>query len=369
MSAHIVIDARIRTASTGRYVDRLVEHLERIDKTNRYTVLVRPGDNWRPKAGNFSREDAPFAQFSFNPLQQIGFTRLIKKLKPDLVHFPMNQQPILYRGKIVTSTMDLTMLRFTRPGKTPLPVFWLKMAGYRFLFRNSIRKSNAIITISKFVKKDLEAHYPVAKHKTTVTYCAAEPEISDSAKQPQGVDRPFILHVGSPFPHKNVERLVDAFDLLKKDHPKLQLVLAGKKEQYFNKLEAYAQKSPAKDSIIFPGFVSDAELKWLYQSAEAYVLPSLSEGFGLPGLEAMAHGCPVISSNATCLPEIYGDGVLYFNPHDTEDMAEKIHDVLSDKSLRQTLIKNGYKRITKYSWNKMAEQTLEIYYETLKKSR
>ncbi len=111
--------------------------------------------------------------------------------------------------------------------------------------------------------------------------------------------------------------------------------------------------------------MSDAELKWLYENAEAYVFPSLSEGFGLPGLEAMAHGCPVISSSATCLPEVYGDAAEFFDPKDVNDMAKTIDNVLTNKKLRISLARKGKNQIKNYSWQKMAQETLDTYKECL----
>ena len=370
---HIVIDARIRRSTTGRYVDRLLEHLQDIDRENRYSVLLMPDDDWRPKAENFTTVSSPFKQFSFNPMDQIKFARQLKSLKPDLVHFPMNQQPIFYRGKIVTTTMDLTMLRFTRPGKAPLPVFWLKMLGYRFLFWYSNRKSERIITISRFVKDDLIKHYPFTDGKVSVTYCASEPPLEAKAKKPvvlkdvrKNKTGKFLLYAGSAFPHKNLETLIKAFEKLHSSDGELKLILTGKREYYFEQLEKFADQSPARNSIIFTGFVADEELKWLYKNASVYAFPSLSEGFGLPGLEAMAHGCPVASSNATCLPEIYGDAAIYFDPNDAEDMAGTINELLNDDELRGELIENGYQRLERYSWDKMARETLSIYQSVLK---
>jgi glycosyltransferase involved in cell wall biosynthesis len=115
------------------------------------------------------------------------------------------------------------------------------------------------------------------------------------------------------------------------------------------------------EGIEFTGFITDAQLKWLYQHTACYVFPSLSEGFGLPGLEAMIHGAPVASSDATCLPEINGDGAIYFNPRDVKDMTAKISTVLSDKKLAYDLIYKGKKQASKYSWQRMAKQTLEVY--------
>lgn len=363
--SHIVIDARIRRSSTGRYVDRLVEHLQSVDNINKYSILIQPDDPWQPIAENFTRVNSSYPQFSFNPLHQIGFAWQLYNLRADLVNFPMNQQPLLYFKPVVTATMDMTMLRYTRAGRHSALYHSIRMIAYRFLFWYSLRKSKAIITISKYVKSDVTEHYPFAKDRITVTYCASEPPISVPAHQPQGVSRPFILHVGSPFPHKNIEHLVEAFELLKINHPNLQLVLAGKKEQYFEKLEQYTKDKKFADSIVFTGFVADEELKWLYQNAEAYVLPSLSEGFGLPGLEAMAHDCPLVSSNATCLPEVYGDASSYFDPENIKDIATKVDEVITNKDLQKDLVIKGHKRLKKFSWRRMAEQTLAVYKQVL----
>jgi glycosyltransferase involved in cell wall biosynthesis len=364
---HIAIDARIRRSSTGRYVDRLIEHLQNQPAEDyRYTILLQPDDPWKASNDNFSVAYSPYKQFSFNPIEQIAFAMQLYSLKADLVHFPMNQQPLFYIKPVVTSTLDLTMLRFTRAGKTPLPIFWLKMAGYKFLFWYSNKKSKAIITISNYVKDDLAKNYPFTVNKTTNTYCASEPPLKVAAEAPGYIasKEKFLLCVGTAFPHKNLQKLVDALPLIH-GNPELKIVMAGKKEQYYEKLEKYIVKKGLQDRILLPGFVSDEELKWLYQHCSAYVFPSLSEGFGLPGLEAMAHGAPVVSSNATCLPEIYGDAALYFNPGDAEDMAHKIERVLDDKIFRKELIARGKKQLTKYSWDVMAKQTLEVYTKVL----
>lgn len=367
---HIVIDARIRRSSTGRYIDRLVEHLQKVDKSdNHYTILVQPDDPWTPSNPNFTTIASHYKQFSFNPLEQVGFAKQLYSLKADLVHFPMNQQPLLYFKKTVTSTLDLTMLRFTRAGKTPLPIFWVKMAGYRFLFWYSNKKSKAIITISNYVHDDLAKHYKFTRGKTTNTYCASEPPLKVPAKKPDFIDNktPFLLYVGTAFPHKNLQLVIDTLPQLMVDYQDLKVVLAGKKEQYYERLEKRVSRLDYKDHIIIPGFVSDEELKWLYEHCSAYVFPSFSEGFGLPGLEAMAHGAPVISSNATCLPEIYGDAALFFNPNNLDDASHKIERVLRDKTFRQELITKGYAQVKKYSWTTMAEQTLEVYLKVLNK--
>ncbi len=362
---HIVIDARNRRSSTGRYTDRLLEHLQAIDHSNRYTILLSVGDSWQGSNKNFSALPCDFKQFSFNPLDQVRFAWLLYRLRPNLVHFTMTQAPLLYFGNIVTTTHDLTMLRYTRPGKLSAWLHYLRMLLYRFMFWWNHRKSKKIIVPSKFVAEDLAKLQPFTRNKIMMIYEASEPPIQTKAKPLKGVRSPFIFHVGSPFPHKNIDRLVKAFEQLKVSYPDLQLVLPGKKEYYFHQLESRIKSSSVAKDIRMPGYISDAELKWLYQNTECYVLPSLSEGFGLPGLEAMAHGCPLVSSDATCLPEIYGDAAHYFDPTNITDIQTKLAEVINDKSLRTKLVKNGAARLKKYSWQKMAEETLAVYKRTL----
>lgn len=359
---HIVIDARNRRSSTGRYTDRLVEHLQAIDADNTYTILVHPDDTWQMKNPSFTTVPCPFQQFSFNPIDQIRFAWQLYRLKPDLVHFTMTQQPLLYFGNIVTTTHDLTMLRFTRPSRFPKWLHDLGIGLYKFLFWWAHKKSKKIIVPTQFVADDLAKYQPFTKKKLVVTYESVDPLVDGPAQQPAGITKPFIFHVGAPLPHKNIERLIKAFEILHASQPELHLLLPGKMLPVFRAdLETWIAASPAKDNIIVPGFVSDEELKWLYENAECYVLPSLSEGFGLPGLEAMAHGCPVASSNATCLPEVYKEAAIYFDPTNVEDMANKIQKLITDKQLAADLVAKGKELLPTYSWQKMAQETLAIY--------
>jgi glycosyltransferase involved in cell wall biosynthesis len=359
---HIVIDARVRRSSTGRYTDRLVQHLQEIDRENTYTILVQPDDDWQMTNPNFTIVPCKFQQFSFNPIDQIAFAWQIYRLKSDLVHFTMTQQPLLYFGNIVTTTHDLTMLNFTRASRFPTWVHAIGMMLYRFLFWTAHRKSKKIIVPTKWVYEDLEQYQPFTRGKLVVTYESSEPPLEVPAEKPAGISKPFIFHLGAPFPHKNIERLIKAFEILQTSQPELLLILPGKiKDQFKEDLNAWVEASPAKNNIIVPGFISDEELKWMYQNAECYVLPSLSEGFGLPGLEAMSHGCPVASSNATCLPEVYQDAALYFDPYDPKDIAEKVQAIIDQPKLAKDLVAKGHEVLKQYSWEKMAQETLDVY--------
>jgi glycosyltransferase involved in cell wall biosynthesis len=363
--ARIVIDAREINTSTGRYVAKLLEYLQKIDHDNNYLVLLKPQDinSWQPSSDNFVKVESPFKEFTFS--EQLGFNWQLKQLKPDLVHFAMVQQPILYRGKVVTTMHDLTTTRFKNPSKNSL-IYWFKQRVYRFVNWYVPRKSKFVIAPSVFVKQDIVATAHIKPDKIYVTYEAAD-EIMEPAEPLKSLQsKAFLFYLGRPQPHKNLARLIEAFAIIKKEQPDLLLVLAGRKDKVYDSYLSVAEKLGVADAVIFTGYVTDSQLKWLYRSCKAYVFPSLSEGFGLPGLEAMLHRAPVVCSTATCLPEIYGDGAWYFNPLDVYDMVRSINEVLVNPELRHKLIRAGRQQVAKYSWQRMAEQTLAVYQKALK---
>jgi glycosyltransferase involved in cell wall biosynthesis len=361
----IVIDARELRTSTGRYVERLLAFLQEVDTdlSHRYVVLLKPRDvdGWQPTSKRFDKVACRFKEFTV--AEQTGMLWQILELQPDLVHFPMVQQPIFYHGKVVTTMQDLTTLRFTNPSKNPM-VFKFKQWVYRWVNVIAARKSAALIAPTEFVKDDVARTLRTNSRKITVTYEAGDS--IDEASEPMEAfeGKQFIMYVGRPLPHKNLERLIEAFAILKQSHPDLNLVLAGKKDTLYRQHERETKHKGIPD-VHFTGFINDGQLRWLYEHCAAYVFPSLSEGFGLPPLEAMAHGAPVVSSDATCLPEIYGDAAHYFDPTDVEAIAKAVGEVLDKPNLRTKLIKAGKKQVKTYSWKRMAEQTLDVYRQVL----
>ncbi|HYH36294.1 MAG TPA: glycosyltransferase family 1 protein [Candidatus Saccharimonadales bacterium] len=359
----IVIDARELRTSTGRYMERLLHYLQEIDRGHEYIVLLKPQDiaSWNPTHANFNKLICPHKEFGFD--EQIGFKKQLNGLRADLVHFGMVQQPIWYRGKVVTTVHDLTTMRFSNPSKNST-IFTFKQQVYKYVVWRVAHKSAALLTPSRFVADDIVRYTGVKPGKITVTYEAADPIPDKPAAISKLAGKKFLMYVGRPMQHKNLERLIDAFTQLRTRRPDLMLVLAGRKDANYERIENDAYVKGVKN-LYFTGFVSDKRLRWLYEHCEAYVFPSLSEGFGLPGLEAMRHGAPVVSSNATCLPEVYGDAAHYFDPEDTRAMADAIDEVLTDKKLRADLVKKGRAQADAYSWQRMAEQTLEVYKKAL----
>lgn len=176
-------------------------------------------------------------------------------------------------------------------------------------------------------------------------------------KEKYNISSDFILFVGTIQPRKNLQRLIEAFSKISKKN--IILVIVGKKGWQYEEILEAPQNFGVSDRVKFLDFVPDEDLTALYKEAACFVLPSLYEGFGLPILEAMKYGCPVITSNVSSMPEASGDAALYVNPEDVDDIADKIEKLISDEKLRSDLVERGYKQIKKFSWEKTAKQTLE----------
>lgn len=357
---HIVIDARIISTSTGRYIERLLHYLQQLDTKNTYTILVRKKDEnyWKPANPNFSVEVAEYAPYGFR--EQIGFLIQLRSYKADLVHFTQVHQPVFYRRTKISTIHDFTLLNTYNPDKNWF-VFRFKQLIGRFAFRRVAITSQAIVCPTNYTRDELLRHYRLAPEKVITTHLAGEMRTTNTAPY-QGIEdgEQFIMYVGQQSEYKNIARLGDAHQKLLETFPSLKLVLVGKIDSSAERNQAYFKRKSYKN-IIFTGYTEDDQLNWLYKHAAAYVFPSRMEGFGLPGIEAMLMGTPVASSDATCLPEVYGDAAHYFNPLDVDDMVAKINQVLTDQTLRANLIKKGHARAGKYSWQKTAEQTLAVY--------
>ncbi len=359
----IVIDARIINSSTGRYVERLLDYLQEIDTKNEYVVLVPSKDLnfWTPKASNFTLKTCEYKNYSFG--EQLGFLRYLNKLSADLVHFCMPQQPIFYTKPHVTTVHDMTLLKTYNSDKNWL-LFHAKQVVGKFVFKRIGKTSAHILAPSEFTKQEYAKFANIPKKKITVTYEAAG--IKDThAKRYHLPYKKFLLYVGQQSDYKNIKRLMQAHQSLLEKYPELGLVLVGAKNASAKQNEVWAKQNDLKN-ITFTGFVSNEELAWLFKNCSAYVFPSLMEGFGLPGLEAMAYGAPVASSNATCLPEVYGEAAEYFDPLDVAAMANTVEKIIDSETLKVTLVKKGYLQVKKYSWRVMAKQTHEVYMNSLR---
>jgi glycosyltransferase involved in cell wall biosynthesis len=357
---HIAIDARIINSTTGRYIERLLTYLEKLDSPHQFSVLVRKKDidYWVPKKANFRVVVADYKAYGLG--EQIGFYWFLQRLKPDLVHFCMPQQPFFYTGRAVTTVHDLNLLRIRENDDMSATTLRFKQRVFRELLHTVLRRANHIITPTNYVRDDVIKFHKMPLDKISVTYESADLVANDSEPVQAYTSTPFILMVGRTETYKNHRGVIESLQALLWKNPKLRLVIVGKRDQSSHDLEQWALTQGYRN-VDFFGFASNEQLAWLYEHCQAYIFASFMEGFGLPGLEAMKHGAPVASSNASCLPEVYGDAAAYFDPADTAQMSQVIGQVLNNTKLRKQLIEKGKKQSGRYSWKRMATQTLDIY--------
>lgn len=369
-ASKIIIDGRmINESGIGRYIRNLIANLKILDKKNNYYILHLKNDyDTLVYHNNFHKVLADFRWYEVS--EQINLPRLLKSLKPDLVHFPHFNVPIFYDGKFVVTIHDLIHQHFSMERATThgLAIYKMKQVGYRVVFKSALKKSSIILTPSYSVKRQLMGNWNIDGKKIKVTYEAVDNNIVaaaelmkqvgvDRAKEKFGIKKPYLFYVGNAHPHKNVEGLIRVFGQLRIKYPDLSLVLSGNDHYFWQRIRKEFQHT----GVVYTGYVSDEEMVVFYKNAECFVLPSFEEGFGIPILEAMVCSCPVVSSSAGSLVEIGGDACLYFDPTSMDDMIRKISSVLDDKKLRQKLVEKGLKRYKEFSWKDLAKKTLEVY--------
>jgi len=379
----IGIDARFYGSlgkGLGRYTQEVVDNIIKLDQANEYVIFLRR-ENFNDFKCDCLRVKKVLADIKWYGLaEQIVMPYYIWREHLDLMHFPHFNVPVFCPVKFIVTIHDLILIKFPTSRATTLGplTYKIKNLFYKIVISLAIKRSQKILAVSGYTKDDLVKQFKINPDKVIVTYegvadlsvvsSVSEKSLIDESAQPKGFlpslemtknIRPYLLYVGNAYPHKNLEGLIKVFSEINKNITGLKLVLVGKEDYFYSRLKQYAKNF--SNNIIFPGYVPDSELKTLYSGAALYVFPSFYEGFGLPPLEAMAHGLAVVSSNKTCLPEILGEAALYFNPDDEMDMKNKIEEALADEKLREDLRDRGYEQAKKYSWQECAEKTLEVY--------
>lgn len=362
----IVIDARLyglENAGPGRYTQNLIRELAELDMENNYVLLVTSKYfNQLNLPPNFSYALADFKHYSFR--EQLELIKIIKQIRPDVTHFLHFNVPVAFRGKFVVTIHDLLMHRQKGLDATTLnPVmYYVKRLGYKTVFARAVKGSAKIIVPTTFVKADILKHYRVDAQKIHVIYEGVDMVESQALSREKvltkyGLTGKYFLYVGSVYPHKNLSRVIEAAASVR-----TTLAIVCARSVFKERLEKLVREKNAQDYVKFLGFVPDAELRVLYQNSTAYVFASLMEGFGLPGLEAMAAGTVVVASNIPVFKEVYSKAAVYFNPYDFSDIAKKMELVLDmSDHRRQEIIAEGKKLAASYSWKKMAEETLMVY--------
>lgn len=367
MDMKIGIDARfIGPAGTGlgTYTQNLIENLQKIGTINHYIIFLNTS-NWdllKLENKNFAKVLADVPWYSAS--EQIKMPPIFKSQNLDLLHVPHFNVPILYGGKFIVTIHDLIHLHFPQTASTTRNslIFKIKHVAYKRVLNHAINSSEKIITPSNFVKEDILKNFKVPASKITATYEAAEKEYRN--RQQSTVNRQrFLLYVGNAYPHKNLNLLLDALKLLTLNSQlsTLKLILVCPRDIFADRLQNEIKKRKLDAKVQITGYMPADDLAKLFRSAACYISPSLSEGFGLPGLNAMVSGIPLVCSIIPTFKEIYSDAAVYFNPNEPSDIARRIKEVLTDEKLRSSLIKKGKEQAQKYSWLKMVQQTLKVY--------
>lgn len=359
------IDARFvgpEGTGLGKYTEKLIANLQKIDTKNDYVIFLRK-TNWsylKLNATNFQKKLADVPWYSLE--EQFKMPAIYNQANLDLLHVPHFNVPIFYRKKFVVTIHDLIHHHFSQESTTTRNylLFKAKRIAYKMVIASAVRRSQKIIVPSNFVKSEIADNFKIKPEKIVVTYEAAEEEYQTFKKQSFG---DYILYVGNAYPHKNLNTLLDALKILSTNYKlsRTSLTIVSPRSVFTERLENEVEKRSLKNKIKIIGYQEPAKLAKVFASARAYIFPSLSEGFGIPGLNAMAAGVPVIASKIPTLREIYQDAAVYFDPKDSKDIAQTISTVLNSSKKRQELIERGQKQVKKYSWLEMAKETLSVY--------
>lgn len=373
---HIAIDAHSVGAQLGgneSYATNLIEALAEIDQTNRYTLYVTK----------------PVALERFNnrwPNFQV---------KQTLPHTPLLRIPLTLSRELRRHPVDILHVQYTAPPFAPCPVVttihdlafehlpetfnrrsWMQL---RLTVRRTARRAAHIITVSEYSRGDISRTYGIAPERITVTPEAAPAHFAPVTNETElrriresyGIQENYILSVGSIQPRKNLVRLIEAYSCLRGVHREVklpQLVLAGKRGWLDNETFRAAERSALGKDILFTGYVPEPDLVGLYSGAICFVYPSYFEGFGLPVVEAMQCGVPVITGDRTSLPEVVGDAGLLFDPFDTQALVDALTLVISDPAYRAGLRAKGLVRAKHFNWRTTAQLTLGAYQRAAKRN-
>lgn len=369
---NIGIDARmygphVGGGGLGRYVEQLVTQLQAIDHKNRYVLFLKKENFDACQIVNPNFEKRLVDIHWYTAKEQFELGRAMDAEHLDLIHFPHWNVPVFLKTPYLVTIHDLILLdepvSSNLSTKNPL-LFYLKYIAYRCVLARTISRARHIITVSHATEASIHSHFPrVNKEKISVVYEGVTQLTTDPLRLPLGkgeVTGPYLLYVGNAYPHKNLERLIEAFGIIRTSHPEIKLVLAGRESMFYERLEA-GLGNPAYSNILFLKNPSDLELANLYQNALVYVYPSRIEGFGLPPFEAMSMDIPVAASDIPSLREILGESAAFFPPNDSEKMAQVISHLIEDEQARNHLIAKGSKHIQQFSFEKMAKHILATY--------
>jgi glycosyltransferase involved in cell wall biosynthesis len=372
----IVIDVRhIKDFGIGTYIRNLVKALGELDSVNKYLLAANAHDvpDVPKLPPNF--ETVLYHEPHRYHLDNVAYPWFLKSLAPDLVHLPVSDVPLLMRNKYVVTIHDMSSFLFGgRSG------FRESMRLYRF--RRGLMNADRVIAVSTATRRDVENLLGVPPDRVRLVYSAPDPNFVGYRSEPSvrrrllerfQIHYPYILYAGRIRPHKNIPRLIEAFAVVRgelENHPKyrdLRLLIIGDEISRNPEVRRAVAQTRTDQVVRFLGFVPFETLREFYSAASAFAFPSLYEGFGLPPLEAMATGIPVVSSSVSSLPEVVGDAAMIVNPENVFDIARGLREVLVDDELRARLQTAGFAQVRQFNWTRTAQQTLEVYLDVARR--
>jgi len=371
----LVIDARmygVEYSGIGRYLVGLTEEIKKEDNFEFFILLRKKYFESLSFPKNWTKVLADFNHYTFE--EQIFLPKVLNKIKPDLVHFPHFNVPLLYQGKFVVTIHDMIMHHRERQSSSlPIWKYFLKKLAYNIVFKTALTKSLRIIVPSETVKKEIIDFFSLEEEKIAVI----EEGVAKAFKEKATIQKnkvgkilrnlglsgdDYFFYVGNYHQHKNLRLLFKAMLDLRKSSRKIYLVIAGPQRLPQN----LKKERRWREFLKISGFVSDDDLKILYQNSIAFVYPSLMEGFGLQGLEAMACGTLVLASDIPTFREIYRKNAIFFDPKDHLSLKNAMEYVLRiPNAEREKRISKAKRFVERYSWKTTARKTLRIYEEAL----
>lgn len=354
-------------AGIGRYSFELLTNMLKQNSGHKFVVFYHeennnPYDLATLKELGAELVVANFRHYSFG--EQIFFLRLLNKYSIDLMHFPNFNIPVLYKKPFVVTIHDMVHHKISGHKKSRIWKYW----AYEYVIKTAARKSHIIFTVTEAAKEEIVKFLQVPADKIVVTYeapMAPNPQ-SDAqvakVKEKFLLSRPYFLFVGTLERKKNIPMLAKAFDLfLTKYKFDMDLVIAGKVDQHYPEVRDQILDISHSNRLVLTGFISESDQAALYQGAYAFVTASLHEGFGLPGLEAMSYGLPVLASNIAVFNEVYDNGAIYFNPLSPEDIADHMKLVANDVQFHKQMQDKSLARAELFNWENTAKETLAGY--------
>ncbi len=359
------IDARMLGSGKGggeTYVRNMIQGLSTVNPDDDYTLFL---NEFLPKdtlPGVERMRQVVVSRHNHVP-NPLSFSLALARARVDVAH-AQYMAPWPWPVRLVVSLHDIAYERYPQffdPGT---------VAGFRIYVPLTLRRARIVLTLSEFCKEEIVRRYRVPPEKVMVTYCAANSifrPLLDATRLGEvrvryGTGDRFILCVGNLEPRKNLRAMIEAYVKLRQaDATRHKLVLVGRKGWLFDEIFAAARASGYADDLVFTDYVPDADLVALYNAADLFVYPSIYEGFGIPPLEAMACGTPVVCSNTSSLPEVVGDAALMVDPLDVEALAESVARVLDDEALRARLAARGPERAAFYTWEKTGQILADVY--------